>query len=123
MKQSLNVANKAKPRKVTVQMQNGERVEMVVPTCPADVENQPNFPAWSLALMAFCPFDAYGRAIWSPFSKQTLKRLQDDYGEAELRKQLMGLLIDMAEGFKPSNPIGLLIHRVRQCGTTKELMV
>ena len=112
--------NQNAPRKITTTV-GGEKREIVVPRTPADVDLQDDVPAWGLALLALSPYDERGIIRWSPFARETLKRLAEQYGDFEVRKQLRGLLIDIEGGFVPDNPIGLLIHRVRVSGTTRPI--
>ena len=97
----------------------GEKREVVVPRTAADVDMQPDIDGWGLALLALSPYDERGMLRWSPFARETLRRLSDEYGDDTVRRQLRGLLIDIEGGFIPSNPIGLLIHRVRVSGTSR----
>ena len=110
------------PAKLMLNVQ-GEKREVVVPHTPEDIDNQPEINAWGLALIALSPYDERGIMRWSPYARETLIRLSNEYGDEVVRRQLRGLIIDMNGGFKPTNPIGLLIHRVRQSGTTKEIML
>jgi len=110
------------PHKITINTHDGPR-EIVVPRCVADVENQDQYPAWLLALVALSRLMPNGRINWSPFARDSLRRLSEQYGDDEVRRQLIGLIVDMSEGFQPINPIGLLIHRVRKSGTTRPIDV
>lgn len=115
---------KGLPDAVEIRRKDGAIVKVVVPKTAIDVESQPDIPAYALALVAFSPVDPRtGWLRWSPHARDVLSRLTEQYGEPEVRRQLIGVLIDMEQGFKPLNPIGLLVHRVRTAGTTKTLQI
>lgn len=101
---------------------DGSVVKLVVPKSSADVEMQRDVEAHLLALIAFAPV-VQGRRRWSQFTNHTLRNLQRQYGDEILRTVLMGLLDDIRTGFKPMNPVGVFIHRVRASATTDELTV
>lgn len=109
---------------VSVRRRDGTELKIIVPRTAADVDCQPDLPAWVLALFAFAPRSSDGHVQgWSPFSRDTLRRLSDDYGDNVLRRQLISLLIDIEGGFRPDNPIGLLIHRTRATTTSRTLQI
>lgn len=111
-----------KPEVIQARYRDGAVVRVVVPFSRVDVEQQPNIPAYVLALVAFSQV-VNGVRRWSQFTSLTLKRLQSEFGEDALRDTLCSLLDDMANGFVPENPIGLFIHRVRSTATTTELEI
>lgn len=115
---------KHQPEVLEIRRPDGTTHKVIVPKTALDVENQPEIPAYALAVLAFSPVDdKQGRLRWSPSARDALKRLTEEYGEAEVRRQLIALLIDIEQGFRPINPIGLLIHRTRSAGTTQPLQL
>lgn len=78
-----------------------------------DLENQKQFPAWVLALCTFSPI-VQGRLNFSLFTRNVLKQLSDTYCDELLREVLRELLIDIEGGFRPHNPFGLFVARVRR---------
>ena len=100
---------------------DGTLVTVFVPHTPIDVDQQPDVPAAILACVALAP-SVQGRRVWSPFTLSTLNRLQNIYGDEVLRRHLTSLLTEMQGGFKPANPVGLYIHRVRQTPTQSSLV-
>lgn len=108
---------------VSIRQQDGSVRTIVVPRTAADVEAQQDVPAWVLALFAFAPCTNGVVVRWSPSTRDVLRRMSEDYGDGELRRQLVALLIDIEGGFVPTNPIGLLIHRLRAAGTTRTLTI
>lgn len=108
---------------VIVRLRDGGEMKVIVPRSPADVDMQPNVPAWVLTMFAFALRTHDGRYTWSPYTRDTLKRLSDDYGDDTLRRHLSSLLIDIEGGFRPDNPLGLIIHRVRSSTTTRTLQI
>ena len=116
--------NKPTVHKVFIGKADGSRVEVVIPRTPADIDQQAEIPAFALALLAFSPYDEKtGRVRWSPHARDVLKGLTEQYGEEAVRKQLLGIMIDIEGGFTPNNPIGLLVHRTRTSGTTRTLTI
>lgn len=101
---------------------DGSKGVLYVPRTPRDVEEQPNIPAAALATVAFAPL-VNGRRAWSQYTYSVLKRQAAVYGEEVLRRHLCALLTEILGGFKPDNPIGLLIHRVRQTPTDSTPML
>ena len=101
-----------KIERVTCRRADGTTVEVIVPTTPQDVEQQTNVPAYALATVALSPV-IHGRHVWSQFTRDTMQRLERQFGDEVLRKTLSTLLYEMCCGLKPTNPIGLFIHRVR----------
>lgn len=95
---------------------NGNSSALIVPRSGVDVDNQLQFYAWQLATAAFAPV-VNGRRCFSRFTADTFKRIEHQYGPDTLRRHLAALLDEMRSGFKPSNPVGLLIHRVRLTAT------
>lgn len=110
------------PEIIQAHRANGETLKIVVPLSRVDVEQQPQVPAHVLAVLAFSQ-KVHGVRRWSEFTAFTLKRLDQQFGDEVLRRTLCALLDDIANGFKPNNPIGIFIHRVRQTSTTAELTV
>lgn len=112
-----------KQQMITVRRQAGGELQVCIPRTVEDVDQQPEIPAWFLAMLAFAQVSVDGGVRWSPHARDVLRRLSAEYGDEEMRRQLRGLLIDMQGGFKPDNPVGLLIHRVRANGTTAPLSI
>lgn len=110
------------PEIITASRRNGESLRIVVPHSRVDVEQQLSIPAHVLALLAFSD-RVNGVRRWSEFTALTLRRLDSQYGDDVLRRTLCSLLDDIRAGFKPLNPVGIFIHRVRQSATTAELTV
>ena len=102
--------------KISYRRLDGTDGIMVVPRTPHDVEQQSDIPAAALASVAFAP-KVNGRRAWSPYTYSVLSRLATQYGDDLLRRHLCALLTDILGGFSPTNPIGILIHRVRQTPT------
>lgn len=116
--------SKPTTHKVMIRKADGSLLEAVIPRTAADIDMQPQIPAYGLALLAFSPYDEKtGRVRWSPHAREVLKGLTEQYGEEAVRKQLLGILIDIEGGFTPNNPIGLLVHRTRTAGTTRTLTI
>lgn len=109
-----------KPEIVQARNRDGSLVRVVVPVTRLDVEQQPNVPAHVLALLAFSQV-VNGVRRWSQYTALTFRRLSGQYGDDALRTTLCALLDDIAAGFRPSNPIGIYIHRVRSTATTSDL--
>lgn len=114
------MASQDKPELIQTRKRDGTPLTICVPKSRIDVEQQPDIPAHALALLAFSK-KVNGVRRWSEFTALTLKRLSDQYGDSALRLTLAGLLDDMAAGFRPVNPVGVYIHRVRATATTDEL--
>lgn len=112
----------SKPEIIQARRRDGSTLQVVVPTCRADVEMQPDIPSHVLAVLAFST-RVKGVRRWSEFTRQTLQRLETQYGAATLRECLGGLLDDIATGFRPTNPVGILIHRVRMTADSGELRI
>ena len=115
--------NKNEPQTVTIRQADGDTRKIVVPRSARDVEAQPDVPAWVLALFAFAPTNGGTVVRWSPHTRDFLRHLSEEYGEPAFRQQLISLLIDMEDGFVPSNPVGLICHRLRAAGTTRTLQI
>lgn len=113
---------KTAPEIIQARCRDGSTLSVVVPASRVDVEQQPNIPAHVLTLLAFSQ-KVNGVRRWSEFTAFTLKRLDQQFGDDVLRRTLCALLDDISNGFKPSNPIGIFIHRVRQTSTTADLTV
>lgn len=111
-----------KPEIIQARRRDGSTLQVVVPTCRADVEMQPDIPSYVLATLAFS-VRINGVRRWSDFTRQTLKRLEGQYGAQALRETLCVLLDDIATGFKPSNPIGILIHRLRLTANSGDMTI
>lgn len=111
-----------KPEIVQARSRDGSLVRIVVPHSRLDVEQQPNVPAHVLALLAFSQV-VNGVRRWSQFTALTFKRLASQLGDEALRSTLCALLDDMDSGFRPNNPIGIFIHRVRSTASTSELRI
>lgn len=111
-----------KPEYLDVQRRDGSHVRIIVPKTSADVLSQPDIPAFSLALIAFAPI-VDGRRMWSNFTRATLVRLQDHYGDDFMRRVLANLLDDIQSGLRATNPIGLLIHRMRIAADSTSLCI
>lgn len=101
-----------KPEIIQARKRDGSTQSIVIPKSRLDVEMQPDIPAYVLSTLAFS-VRINGVRRWSDFTLQTLKRLESQYGAQALRETLCVLLDDIATGFKPTNPIGILIHRIR----------
>lgn len=99
---------------------DGTVCTIFVPHTPVDVDQQADIPAAVLACVALAPLVG-GKRAWSPYTLQTLYRLTNTFGDDVLRRHLSSLLTEMQGGFKPSNPVGLFIHRVRQTPTQSTL--
>ena len=110
------------PEIINAHTRDGQTFQVVVPQSREDVENQPGVPAHVLALLAFAP-RVNGLRRWSEFTKFTLSRLADQYGDDNLRSVLANLLDDITHGFSPTNPVGVFIHRVRATATTSNLTI
>lgn len=104
------------PEKIPFLRRDGSEGVIFVPRTPQDVEQQPDIPAAALACVAFAP-KVNGVRAWSPYTYSVLRRLATQYGDELLRHHLCALLTDIIGGFAPINPIGILIHRVRQTPT------
>lgn len=111
-----------KPEVIQARKRDGSVVRVVVPASRIDVEQQPDIPASTLALLAFSTVKD-GVRRWSDFTRSTLLTLERSYGDAVLRSTLGALLDDIAGGFRPSNPVGLFIHRVRATANSTELSI
>lgn len=111
-----------KPEIIQARKRDGTVVRVVVPATRVDVEQQPDVPAATLALLAFSSVKD-GVRRWSDFTRSTLLKLERSYGDAVLRSTLCALLDDIASGFRPSNPVGLFIHRVRATSNSTELCI
>lgn len=111
-----------KPEIIQARSRDGQPLTVVVPRSRIDVEQQPNVPAHVLALLAFSQ-RVHGVRRWSEYTGFTLRRLSHDYGDDTVRSTLAALLDDMAAGFRPDNPVGILIHRVRATATTDQLTI
>lgn len=109
-----------KPEIIHTTTAAGKPLQIVVPVTRADVEQQPDIPARVLALLAFSQ-RVGGVRRWSDFTRLTLKRLEDQYGDDSMRHALAALLDEIQMGLKPSNPIGLYIHRVRLTANSNTL--
>lgn len=101
---------------------DGTTLDIVIPQSRLDVEMQPDVPAHVLATLAFSTC-VNGVRRWSEFTRQTLQRLESQYGAQALRDTLCVLLDDIAAGFRPTNPVGLLIHRVRLTANAVDMTV
>lgn len=112
----------SKPEIIQARRRDGSTLQVVVPTCRADVEMQPDIPAHVLAVLAFSA-RVNGVRRWSEFTRQTLQRLETQYGSATLRECLGCLLDDIATGFRPTNPVGILIHRVRMTADSDSMTI
>lgn len=112
----------SKPEFLEVQRQDGTHQRIIVPRTSADVAAQPDVPAFALALIAFAPL-VNGRRMWSNFTRVTLVRLQDRYGDDFMRRVLASLLDDIKSGLRATNPIGLLIHRLRIAADSTSLCI
>lgn len=99
---------------------DGSVVDVVKPVTPLDVEQQDDIPAAILATAAFSTF-INGSPCFSRFTLRTFKTLSDQYGDETLRNHLIALLTEIQSGFRPSNPVGLLIHRVKLTATESTL--
>ncbi len=95
---------------------DGTVVDVVRPTSAIDVEQQPDIPSAILATAAFAPV-INGVPSFSRFTLYTFKNLSDMYGDDTLRNHLSSLLTEIQGGFRPKNPVGILIHRVRLTAT------
>lgn len=98
----------------------GKRIPIFVPRTRLDVEQQPHISARVLALLAFST-RVGGVRRWSDFTRLTFRRLHEQYGEEAMRTALCALLDEINTGFRPSNPIGLYIHRVRSTANSTQL--
>lgn len=78
----------------------------------ADVDNQPDVPAWSLALISLPPVSD-GKLLISAYTRHVLIRLQDTCGAAVCRDCLRSVIADMSHGFCPRNPVGVYVSRCR----------
>lgn len=112
--------NPPKVEKAPYRKPDGTIAELIIPKTAVDVEQQPDIPACVLAVAALSPL-VNGRRAWSRFTIYTLHRLQDQFGDHCLRLHLISLLVEMQGGFKPQNPIGIFIHRVRSTQTETTL--
>lgn len=101
-----------KAETIQARKRDGSTQTIVIPKSRLDVEMQPDVPAYVLATLAFS-LRVNGVRRWSDFTLQTLRRLESQYGAQALRDTLCVLLDDIATGFKPINPVGILIHRIR----------
>ena len=99
---------------------DGSMCDVIVPRTRIDVEQQSDIPAAVLACVALAPV-VHGHHAWSRFTLQTLYRLASDFGDDVLRLNLCSLLTEIEGGFRPLNPIGLFIHRVRTTPTQSTL--
>lgn len=111
-----------KPEIIQARKRDGSTMSIVIPKTRVDVEMQPEVPAYVLATLAFSA-RVNGVRRWSDFTLQTLKRLESQYGAQAVRETLAVLLDDIANGFKPSNPIGILIHRIRLTANSGEMTI
>lgn len=112
------MANNHPPKveKAPYRKPDGTISEIIIPKTAIDVEQQPDIPAYVLAVAALSPV-LNGRRAWSRFTLWALRRLQDQFGDRCLRLHLISLLVEMQGGFEPQNPIGIFIHRVRSTQT------
>ena len=94
-------------------MKDGRSVTVYRPESPADVEQQSDIPAYVLAVLAFAPCSG-GALRWSKFTLDVFKQLQRQFGDTMLRECLRDLLADISDGFRATNPYGLLVSRVRK---------
>ena len=108
-----NRKNAAALPPVKFNLGNGVSYSVVPPRYVEDVDNQANIPAWILALLAFAPIRNSALCV-SRFTVRVLRQIENDCGSAVLRDQLRQLLIDMENGYSPSNCYGLLISRCRK---------
>lgn len=95
---------------------DGTVVDVVRPVTPLDVHQQGDIPAAILATAAFSAI-INGSPCFSLFTLRSFKRLADQYGDDTLRNHLIALLTEMQSGLRPTNPVGLLIHRVKLTAT------
>lgn len=110
----------SKPEVIQTVDSTGKPLSIVVPRTRIDVELQPNIPARVLALLAFSS-RVGGVRRWSDFTRLTLRRLEEQYGDEAMRQALAALLDEITMGLRPSNPIGLYIHRVRLTANSTNL--
>lgn len=111
-----------KPEIIQARRRDGTTLEIIVPMSRVDVEMQPDAPAYVLAVLAFSS-RVNGVRRWSQFTLETLRRLERQFGSETLRSVLCGLLDDIAAGFRPTNPVGIFIHRVRLTADSGEMQV
>lgn len=111
-----------KPEIIQARKRDGSTLSIVIPKSRLDVEMQPDIPASVLATLAFS-VRINGVRRWSDFTLQTLKRMESQYGAQALRDTLCVLLDDIATGFKPTNPIGILIHRIRLTANSGDMTI
>lgn len=97
---------------VLVRTKTGETRKVFVPRNSADIDNQSDVPAAVLALIAFSPI-VDGVVNYSSFTYSVMKQLQRQVGDETLRRVLSELLDEISRGFKPHNPFGLFVSRVR----------
>lgn len=109
-----------KPEIISTVGRDGKPLHITVPRTRLDVEMQPDIPARVLALLAFST-KVDGRRRWSDFTRQTFRNLEQQYGDSALRTTLAALLDEINMGLKPTNPIGLFIHRVRLTANSDNL--
>lgn len=95
---------------------DGSTQRVFKPLTAVDVEQQPDVPADILATLAFAPI-INGSVAFSRFTRFTMGKLYEQFGDEILRKNLIALLTEMTGGFKPKNPVGIFIHRVRLTAT------
>lgn len=107
---------------IQARKQDGTRYTLVIPKSRLDVEMQPDVPPYVLATLAFS-VRVNGVRRWSDFTLRTLCRLERQYGAQAMRETLGMLLDDIVNGFKPHNPIGILIHRLRLTANSSELTI
>lgn len=101
---------------------DGKPVTIIIPRTRYDVEMQPHIPAYTLATLAYSSL-IEGHRRWSQYTLDTLKRISAQYGDDVMRRMLCALLDETAAGFRPTNPIGLLIHRTRTSANTDTLVL
>lgn len=109
-----------KPEMIQYRRRDGGLSKFIVPRTRQDIEQQPDVPAWALALLAFSQ-KVDGRRRWSDFTHKTFLALQQQYGDTAMRTTLAALLDEINMGLKPTNPIGLFIHRVRLTANSDNL--
>ena len=111
-----------KSETIQARKRDGTTQTIVIPKSRLDVEMQPDIPPHVLATLAFS-VRVNGVRRWSDFTLQTLKRLESQYGAQALRETLGVLLDDISSGFKPNNPVGILIHRLRLTANSGEMTI